>query len=244
MGINEMIQYFRQISGKVGSNIYAGLQGPAAPQQMAFLRDLQKEVKQKNSLDIPLAELKVVVFDLETTGFYPENGDQIISIGAIKMTGPQIEEKETFYSLVKTEIPLSAEISKLTKITDEELQQAPLAVDVLMRFFNFIKSDVLVAHHSQHEHSFMQKASRDLLRTRFEHRILDTSFLIRLYNPLSKSQPLEEVCKECGIEITNRHHALGDAIMTAKVWGCYVNRALNTGFYNLREVYEYLSKLR
>jgi len=242
MRMNEMIQFFRQLSGKVNSNIYASLQGPSSLQQMAFIRELQREMKQKNSLDIPLSELNVVVFDLETTGFYPEKGDQIISIGAIKMTGNQIMEKEMFYSLVKSELPLSAEIAALTNINEAELSNAPDASDVLMQFFKFIKSDILVAHHAQHEQSFMKRISLDLLRTKFSHRIIDTSFLIRLSNPFMKSAALEEVCNECKIEVKNRHHALGDAIMTAKIWAYYLQLAQEKGFKRLRDVYEHLAK--
>lgn len=242
MGINEINQFFRQIAGRFGSNIYAGLQGLSTPQQMAFLRALQKEARQNNCLDTPLNKLKVVVFDLETTGFYPEKGDQVISIGAIRMTGYRLEEEDTFYSLLKTDFPLSTEISALTNIQNDDLQRAPIALNVVIQFFKYIKSDLLVAHHSKHEKAFMQKLSRDLLRTRFEHRIVDTSFLIRLSKPFMKSWCLEDVCQESGIEVQNRHHALGDAITTAKVWSRYLQEAEVKGFKNLKEIYEFLAK--
>lgn len=244
MGMNDMIHFFRQISGRLGSSIYAGVQGHANMQNISFIRKLQKEMKENNCLDTPLHELKVVVFDLETTGFYPEKGDRVISIGAIKMTGQQIKETETFYSLVHSPDRLSDEISVLTNITDEELQSAPLPSEVLMEFFKFVQNHALVAHHAKHEQTFMQKMTWDILKTRFEHRIIDTSFLLRLSNPSIKSLPLENVCKECGIEIINRHHALGDAKLTAHIWGHYLEIAQTIGYKNLREVYEYLAKIR
>jgi len=239
-----MIQFFKQLSGKLGSNIYAGFQGQSNPQNIAFIRQLQKEMKNENSLETPLNDLKVVVFDIETTGFFPERGDQVISIGAVRMTGPQLHAEETFYSLVNSDFPLSEEISSLTNIQHEELLSAPAAKDVLLEFFKFVQSHNLIAHHSKHEQSFMQKMSWDLLRTRFEHRIIDTSFLIRIGNPSINPFPLEDVCKECGIEIKNRHHALGDAIMTAHIWSHYLKLAQQIGFNNLQEVYEYIAKLR
>ncbi len=244
MGMNEMIQFFRQISGKLNSNIYAGIQGPPTAQRMAFIRELQKEVKKNKDLDIPLHALKTVVFDLETTGFFPDKGHRVISIGAIKMTGQKIGDHETFYSLIKSDLSLPEEISALTNIRGEELQCAPPASEVLLDFFKFIGSDILVAHHSKHEESFMKKMTWDLLKTKFEHRIIDTSFLIRLSNPSVKSLPLEEVCRECAIEVCNRHHALGDAILTAKIWSHYLKEAEAKGFKSLIEIYEYLSKLR
>lgn len=241
MGMNDMIQFFRQISGKLGSGIYAGVQGQSTPQNISFLRQLQKEMRKKDALEAPLHELNVVVFDIETTGFYPERGDQVISIGAVKMAGHEIKRTETFYSLVKTEVPIPKEISALTNIHAEDLQTAPSAPDVFMQFLRFVDNHVLVAHHSKHEQTFMQKLSWDLFKTRFEHRIIDTSFLMRLSNPELKSMSLEDVCIECGIEIRRRHHALGDAIMTAEIWSYYVERAKMLGYHDLREVYEFLA---
>lgn len=244
MGMNDVIRFIRQMSGSLGSNIYAGIQPQSNVQQVSFLRQLQKEMREKNSLDSPLDDLGVVVFDLETTGFFPEKGDKIISMGAIKMTGSRIKENEIFYSLVKTDTPISPELSNLTNINDQQLQTAPDASQVLIDFLNFIGSSVLVAHHAKHEQAFMKKITADLLSTRFEHRIIDTSFLIRLSNPVCHPIPLEEICRECGIEVTDRHNALGDARMAAQIWAFYLEKAQDLGYQNLREVYEYLSRLR
>lgn len=245
LGLNEMIQFFREMSGKISSNIYAGIHGQQNPQNISFLRKLQKELKEKNSLDAPLDTLKIVVFDLETTGFFPEKGDEAISIGAVKMAGTKIEEGESaaFYSLIKSNRQLSEEISALTNITNEQLLVAPNASEVLLHFYRFINDRILVAHHSNHEKAFMQKMTWDSLRIRFEHRLIDTSFLLRLFNPQMKSLSLDEVCRQCGIEINNRHNALGDAKMTAEIWSHYLKKTQALGLANLREVYEYLAKL-
>lgn len=241
MGMNDMIHFFKQ---KLGLNIYAGIPSGSNLQQASFLRQLQKEMKEKNHLDSLLKDLKVVVFDLETTGFYPEKGDQIISIGAIKMVGNEVKEEETFYSLIKCDLPLSKEVTSLTNIQDEQLRTAPPASDVLIQFFKFVNSHILVAHHSNHEKSFMKKITWDVMRTKFEHRIIDTSFLLSLTTPSLKALPLEEACRECGIEIKDRHHALGDAKMTALLWSTYLKRAQEMGFNRLFDIYEYLAKIK
>jgi DNA polymerase III subunit epsilon len=244
MRMNDMARFARQISAKLGSNIYAGLQPQNNAQQISFIRQLQKEMKQKNSLDLPLENLPVVVFDIETTGFFPEKGDKIISIGAVKMTGNKILEKEKFYSLVKSDTPVPREITKLTNINETQLQSAPEAKEVLINFYTFIGSSILVAHHANHELAFMKKITFDLLRVSFEHRIIDTSFLCRLTNPFFHSMPLEQLCHECGIEVADRHHALSDAKMAAQIWAFFLTKAMDQGYTNLREVYEYLSSLR
>ena len=82
------------------------------------------------------------------------------------------------------------------------------------------------------------------MRTKFEHRIIDTSFLIALSRPYTEYPTLEEACERCGVEITNRHNALGDSIMTAYVWSYYLKKAKEMGFHSLFDIYEYLSKLK
>lgn len=244
MGMSDMVRFLNQMPGRIGSTIYAGIQPQSNPQHISFLRQLQKEMKTNNSLDCPFDNLQVVVFDLETTGFFPDKGDYVLSIGAVKMSGTLIQEKETFYSLIKSRLPISDEISRLTMINDEMLQTAPEASDVLMDFFNFIGSSVLIAHHANHEKAFMKKITADVLRSRFDHRVIDTSFLIRLTNPAFQPLPLEQLCLDCGIEVTTRHHALADAKMAAHLWAFYLKKAQDQGYKNLREVYEYLSRLR
>lgn len=244
MNMNNMVRFVRQMTGRLGSNIYAGLQPLENAHQTSFIRQLQKEMNEKNSLDIPLDELEVVVFDLETTGFFPEKGDRAISIGAVKMSGCSLLEKEEFYSLIKSETQLQAEITNLTNITDEQLKTAPDPSEVLLEFYRFAGSSILVAHHAKHEQSFIKKMALDSLRIRFDHRIIDTSFLFRLFNPVLKPRSLDELCHICGIEIVNRHHALYDARMAAQIWGHYLKKAQEHGYKNLREVYEHLSRMR
>jgi DNA polymerase III subunit epsilon len=244
MGVNDMVRFFRQMTGKLGSHIYAGMPPHSNPQQLSFLRQLQKEMKERNSLDCPLEELPVIVFDLETTGFYPEKGDRIISIGAVKVIGSRILDHEEFYSLINPEITVPADVLRLTSLTEEELRTAPQISQVLVEFLNFIGSSVLVAHHAKHEQAFMKKNTSDHLRLSFEHRVIDTSFLIRLFQPVVNSMTLEQICHECGIEVKDRHHALADAYMAARLWAFYIKKAQEQGYQNLREVYEYLALIR
>ena len=243
MGMNDFMQFFRGMGGKIGSNVLAGVHGQTSPQNISFLRQLEKELRQKDDLSCPLDKLEVVVFDIETTGFSPEK-DKIISIGAVKMKGSELSTQHTFYSLIRSDLPLPPEISALTNIHNDELRVAPEASDVLIQFFKFISSRILIAHHSMHELNFMQKLTREISRTRFQHRIIDTSFLTRLFDTSTESRPLEKICLECGVEVQNRHNALGDALMTAEIWSYYIKQAQTAGFNTLQEVYEHLAKQR
>lgn len=242
MAFEPLIQFMRGLSGKVNSGIFGGVTGQNM-QQMAFLRQMQKEMDEREVMDIPLHELNVVVFDMETTGFFPDQGDEIISIGAIKVRGGEIQEGQVFYSLVRFEHTLSPRIEELTGISNLELKDAPLLSEVLVRFFDFARGFMLVAHHANHEKVFLQHTSWKLFRTSFKHRIVDTSFLYRIAEPDLKIVRLEDFCEHNAIPIKDRHHALGDAVLTAKLWCLYINKVQELGCRTLSDIYERLAKL-
>src|SRR5690349_19916044 len=79
--------FMKGIQGRFGAS-----QSGQSQQQVAYLRQLQREMRVEETLHIPLTELNVIIFDIETTGFYPDKGDQIISIGAIKVKGDVIKK--------------------------------------------------------------------------------------------------------------------------------------------------------
>lgn len=211
--------------------------------QLAYLRNTQREASKYDLLNVPLTEVPFLIFDIETTGFHPEKGDSVLSIGAVKMQGAAILEK-TFYSLVKYEKVLPSQITELTGITTEAAGAARPFSAVYMDFLEFKSNSTLVAHHSVHERKFMEYTSAKLLRTPFKHRIIDTSFLFKVVNPSLPFAALEDLCLYHQIEVKDRHHALGDAKMTALLWSLYLEEAVQLGYETLGDVYLKFSQLQ
>lgn len=240
MAFEPFMQILRGLQGK-RTNV--GIGDIQNAQQMAYLRNLEKEMNRQYILDIPLLELNTVIFDIETTGFSPDKGDNIISIGAIKMRGEQIIEDEVFYSLVRTEQKIPDAIVQLTGITNEQMSQAPPLADVFIEFLQFKQECTLVAHHATHERNFMEHASSTLFRKPFKHRIVDTSFLLKVIEPNLNLVTLEDLCVHHAIPIKDRHHALGDAQMTAELWSLYVKKAKSMGYETLSDVYHRIARL-
>ena len=234
MAFEPFMQLIRGLQGKRSNVSLSNIQNT---QQMAYLRHLQKEMSEEDTLNISLHELNVVVFDIETTGFSPDKGDCILSIGATKMHGTTILEDETFYALIQYEKEVPKEIVQLTGITSEQVRDARPLAEVLMAFFEFAKDATFVAHHANHERTFMQYASQKYLRTPFKHRIVDTSFLYKIVEPKIQLVTLEDLCKHNDIPIVDRHHALGDAKMTAELWSIYVEKVKQIGCDTLNDVY-------
>jgi len=231
MAFEPFMQILRGIQGK-RSNV--GIGDVQNAQQMAFLRNLQKEMKKEDTLKVPLDELDVVVFDIETTGFKPKQGDEIISIGAIKMCGSFILEDAGFYSLINTGKEISTEVVNLTGLTNEKLKEARHVGDVLIEFLKFAKDCTLVAHHANHERNFLQYTSNRVFHTPFKQRIVDTSFLYKIVEPHIQLSSLEDLCK---------HHALEDAKMTAKLWSLYLEKVKMLGCDTLQDVYDHFARI-
>ncbi|KAB7673130.1 3'-5' exonuclease [Bacillus sp. B1-b2] len=242
MGVESFLHYMRDLYGKVNSSILHATSSGSNSQQIAFMRQLQKDIKVEVASRLPLNDLKAVVFDIETTGFLPEKGDQIISIGAVKVHGCEITD-EQFYTVVNAGVDIPSEISVLTGITNDDIHEAPPLSDVLVRFFEFIKEDTLVAHHSAHEKNFMQTACWKQFKTPFKHRIVDTSFLFKIVDPKQRKHTLEDWCLYNDIPVINRHHALGDAKLTAILWCQYLQKAQELGCRTLQDIYERLSRV-
>jgi DNA polymerase-3 subunit epsilon len=239
--------FFTTVFGEI-KDILRGVIGPDISQtsrkeNIAFYRYLKKDIQKKRVLYTPLSELEVVVVDIETTGFRPDQGDQILSIGGVKVIGEEVLVDQTFYSTIQYTRELSPAIKSLTNLNDDELKQSPTLDEVLRRFFTFVNANPLVAHHSNHERHFFSHYSKDVFQTSFSNRLLDTLFLLKLLDPDTTLRTLDECCQEFNVLIKDRHHALGDALLTAKLWSIYINKIQEHGYSNLFDVYTGLGSL-
>ncbi|MBJ6359850.1 3'-5' exonuclease [Paenibacillus sp. GCM10012307] len=221
----------------------ASMMGSQNAQQMAFIRSVSKEQRKQSVLDTPLKELEIVVFDLETTGFYPYNGDEIISAGGIIVRGHEpLDERRVFYSLVNPRRKVPRHITSLTGITNEMAQDAPDLMQVLHDFMEFIGKRVLIAHGSGHDKQFLNAALWRTSKVNLTHRLLDTMMVAKWLEPKRETYGLDELLESAGIPVTERHHALQDSIMTAQLWQTYLKEIMSRNITTLADLYAYLSK--
>lgn len=212
-------------------------------QQMAFIRSLMREKRRPEVLHTPLSELEAVIFDLETTGFSHQHGDEIMSFGAIKVVGEQIKEEECFYTLVNCQTAIPEDITRLTGITEEMTHSAPSLMDGLHNFMSFVGQNVLVAHASSHDKAFLNAALWKTSKVQLTHRVLDTMMLARWLEPQRSNYTLDELLYVHEIPVHGRHHALEDAKMTAQLWVTYLRQISERGQVDtLGDLYAYLSR--
>lgn len=186
--------------GGAGARDFQLLGRPSAPlSEPTFLRDLD-----------------LVVFDTETTGLSPEDGDEIVQIAALRVLGGEIVAAEPFDTLVNPNRPIPAASSAVHHVTDAMVRDAPFVLDALRTFHRYAEGHALVAHNAPFDMAFLRRRETEL-GLRFSMPVLDTVLISAVVFGQSQTHTLDALCARLGIEIpkTARHTALGDARATA-----------------------------
>jgi DNA polymerase-3 subunit epsilon len=167
--------------------------------------------------DRALADLSFTVFDTETTGLNPSEGDQIIQIGALRIVAGKLRRQDCFEQLVDPQRSVPAAGVAIHGIQPEMVQGQPTLDVVLPAFHAFAADTVLVAHNAAFDLRFLQLAES---RTGvvFDQPVLDTLLLSAVIHPQQESHRLEAIAERLGVPVLGRHTALGDALVTAEVF--------------------------
>ena len=184
-----------------------------------------------------LSELNYTVFDTETTGLSPSGGDEIVSIGAVRIVNGRLLEHEVFEQLVDPGRPMSAKAAEVTGIDDAMIKGQPCIAKVLPAFHQFGEDTVLVAHNAAFDMRFLQ-LKETATGVRFTQPVLDTLLLSALVHPNLEGHGLEAIAERLGINVIGRHTALGDAIVTGQVFLRLVPLLAERGIRTLREARE------
>ncbi len=158
----------------------------------------------------------VVVFDFETTGMSPQQGDRVIEIGAVRLEDGVIADQ--FQSLINPGCPLNPFITDLTGISDAMLATAPDAEAVISDFQRFVACTPLVAHNASFDRRFLIAEF-----CRFGHKVplaIGCSMLAaRRIFPDAPNHKLGTLVSYLELPTARRfHRALADASMTAALW--------------------------
>ncbi len=171
----------------------------------------------ENLLDTPLKSIVFTAFDTETTGLCPEGGDEIISIGAVRIVNNRINYQDTFEELVdpRREIPMEA--YKIHGISHEMVTGRDTIDKVLPRFKRFSSETVFLGHNIAFDLK-MLKLKENLTGIKFTNPALDTLLLSSVLHPVHDRHDLASIANRLGVKVIGRHSALGDALITAEIF--------------------------
>ncbi|MCA1932400.1 MAG: 3'-5' exoribonuclease [Calditerrivibrio sp.] len=197
-------------------------------------------------LDMPLNEVNFVVFDLETTGLHPENGDQIIEIGAFRIHGNfKFDKKDQFHSLVSIDREISEYSHSIHGISNEQLKNAPDICTAMYQFLEFGRDAIPVAHKASKDVAFMRAAMSEYSITNPFPFFIDTLKMAKIIYPDYKSHSLDSLIEKLNIRVDSRfkrHRALYDAEATAKIFVKMCRKIFSDYCYHLSELKELISK--
>jgi len=216
------------------------VRGESRPEYYDF--DLFAQTESSRALDErSLAELSCTVFDTETTGLHPSQGDEIIQIGATRIVAGKLRRQETFEQLVDPQRDIPATGVAIHGIEPAMVRGQPTIDTVLPAFHAFAQDTVLVGHNAAFDMRFLQ-LKEERTGVRFEQPVLDTLLLSALAQPNQESHGLEDIAARLGVPVMGRHTALGDAIVTAEVFLKLIPLLQAAGIHTLGQAREAAQK--
>ena len=184
--------------------------------------------------NINLRDATYVVYDLETTGL-SSIYNEIIEIAAVKVkNGLIIDEFSTY---VKPKKPITAFITNLTSITNDDVRSAESIEVIMPKFKAFIDGTILVAHNATFDNSHLYSNLKTLGLYEGPIPTIDTLQLakVRYGNKLKKFN-LKAVAKFFDVELEQHHRAIYDAKTTAYVFIKMLNDLLDAKIENYQDI--------
>lgn len=174
-------------------------------------------------MDTPVAELRLLAIDLETTGLDPRR-DSIVSIGLVPVDGASIELGGAGHVVVRTDSDVG-QSPVFHGITDDDVAAGLPLAGALDEVLRALTGRVLLAHHAGIEAGFLGAACRSVHGAPLPLRVVDTMALQRRLlwsgwqeDPPDGSLRLWAARERFGLPRYRAHHALADAMACAELY--------------------------
>ena len=163
--------------------------------------------------------MREIVFDTETTGTEPSEGDRVVEIGCLELFN-HVPTGRTWHTYLNPERDVPAEAVAVHGLTAEFLRDKPVFSQVFDQFTEFIGDAAIVAHNAAFDVKFINAELALVGHKGLGSRaVVDTVDMARRKFPGSPAS-LDALCRRFGIDNSGRslHGALLDAELLAEVY--------------------------
>ncbi len=163
--------------------------------------------------------MREIVFDTETTGLDPAQGDRIVEIGCVELFN-RCETGRVFHAYFNPRMAMPSIAQQVHGLSDSFLSDKPCFDECVEDLLDFLDDSPLVAHNAMFDFGFLNAELGGCGRLRVGHsRMIDTLTLSKTRHPGAKHS-LDALCSRYGIDRSHRvvHGALLDAQLLAQVY--------------------------
>ncbi|GDX83163.1 hypothetical protein LBMAG42_49740 [Deltaproteobacteria bacterium] len=160
-------------------------------------------------------ELRILAFDTETTGLYPEEGHRVIEFAAVEL---RLDAEGKVADVVRHEwmfnpgVPIPRDVTEVNHIRDEDVADKPAFSVSGGAIHALLTGSLLVAHNLPFDQRFLTAEFGRLgLRWPVTAAEVDTSDLSRLFFKEARSHKLGELCTRLDVPLVEAHRAGNDA---------------------------------
>jgi DNA polymerase III subunit epsilon len=163
--------------------------------------------------------MREIVFDTETTGLDPLQGDRLVEIGCIELVN-RFPSGKVFHCYFNPERDMPAQALAVHGLTSEFLNDKPVFANKVAELIEFLGDAQLVAHNAMFDLGFLnaelERVGHALVA---RERMVDTLLIARRKHPGGANR-LDDLCVRYSIDNSRRtkHGALLDAELLAEIY--------------------------
>jgi len=144
--------------------------------------------------------MREIVFDTETTGLSPRDGDRVIEIGAIELINHFPSGKLYHIFINPEERKVDPGAFDVHGISNDFLKDKPLFKEIVIEFLEFFKEGNLIAHNAGFDMGFLNaELARLEIPPIANDRVIDTLQIARRKHPAGPNS-LDALCSRYNID--------------------------------------------
>jgi CBS domain-containing protein len=189
----------------------------------------------------PLIALDAIVIDTETTGLDPADA-RFVEVGAVRIQGGRILDG-AYSHLVHPGIPIPKASTAIHHVDDNKVAGAPAFAEIWPELRNLIGDSIVIGHTIGFDLAVLKRECQRAGYAFDQPRVLDTRLLAEIVEPALADYTIESLAAWLGVDVTRRHSAAGDALVTARIFSALVPKLREGGIRTLAEATRACSSL-